>query len=215
MKRSYRHFRYRLRRGFTLIELSIAILLMSILFTVMFTTFYAASRIENNTSPLNQARTQALLALNLVQSSLNQAYYIAEIDRLVFYGKSEGSGEFRTDAVSFASVFSGSEAVGLPAVREVSYYLKRPEAGKPGSLYRREDQNIDDHPYTGGVHYKILDNVESFKLAYSLNGKEWVDNWSSKASRRFPRLIRIEITIKVGDRIEKFETMASPGLYLY
>ncbi|EHQ05877.1 type II secretion system protein GspJ [Leptonema illini] len=221
----HRKVSHRLRRGLTLAELSIVILLMSILFTIMFSTFFAASRIEKNTSPANDARTAALLALNLVQNSLNQAYYVPELDRLVFYGKSEGTGDSRSDVISFATVFPGSDAVGLPAVREVSYYLKRKDVSSPGALYRREDQNVDDQPYTGGVHYKILDNVESFKLTYSLNGKDWVDTWSSKASRRFPRLIRIEILVRVGaknedgklegGRLERFESLASPGLYMY
>jgi general secretion pathway protein J len=214
-----------LRRGLTLAELSIVILLMSILFTIMFSTFFAASRIEENTSPENKDRTAALLALNLIQNSLNQAYYLPELDRLVFYGKAEGTGDSRSDVISFATVFPASAAVGLPAIREVSYYLKRKEPGLSGTLYRREDQNIDRSPYTGGIHYKILDNVESFRLSYSLNGKDWVDHWSSKTSRRFPRLIRIEILVRVGGRtvdgkpagghLERFESLASPGLYLY
>ncbi|MBW7859384.1 MAG: prepilin-type N-terminal cleavage/methylation domain-containing protein [Leptonema sp. (in: Bacteria)] len=203
------------RAGLTLVELAIVIMVLSVLFTIMFSTYFGTARIVSASTPHSLARTQSLLALNLIQSSLNQTFFSESIDRVVFYGKSEGSGESRSDQISFATVFPGSEAVGLPAVREISYFLKREGPGLPGSLYRREDQNVDDHPYTGGLYYRILDNVQSFKLSYSLNGKDWVDNWSSKSSRRFPRLIRIEIIVVTGKQIEKYETLSSPGLYMY
>ncbi len=206
---------FRLRKGLTLAELAIVILLMSMLFTLLFSTYFTAARMDKNASPENRARTTAILALDLLQTSLNQAYYLPELDHLVFYGKSEGSGDKRSDVISFATVFPGSDEVGLPAVREVSYYLKRDDVSAPGILYRREDQNVDLEPYTGGIHYRVLENVESFKLSYSLNGREWVDNWSTKATRRLPRLIRIEILVRVGDRLERFESLASPGLYMY
>lgn len=203
------------RAGLTLVELAIVIMVLSVLFTIMFSTYFGTARIVSTTTPHSLARTQSLLALNLIQSSLNQTFFSERSDRVVFYGKNEGSGESRSDQISFATVFPGSEAVGLPAVREISYFLKREGPGLPGILYRREDQNVDDHPYTGGLHYRILDNVQSFKLSYSLNGKDWVDNWSSKASRRFPRLIRIELIVITGKQSEKYETLSSPGLYMY
>jgi len=66
----------------------------------------------------------------------------------------------------------------------------------------------------GGNHYLLLDNVKSFQLSYSLNGVDWQDNWSSKATRRIPRLVKIQIIIKSEGKDEVLETIAIPGLYL-
>lgn len=207
--------RSRARNGFSIAELAIVILLLSILFTVMFGAYYATGRIARESSPRSQARARALLALNLVQSSLNQAFYIENVKGLVFVGRHLGNAGRESDIVTFATVIPGSESTGTSAVREVSYYVKRPRDNPsgPGILMRREDQGIDQDPYKGGYHFHVLEDVQAFHLSYSQNGKDWVETWNSADSHRFPRLIRVELIVGKADRAERFETLASPGLF--
>lgn len=198
-----------------MVEMAIVILLLSILFTVLFGAYYATGRIARESSPRSQARARALLALNLVQSSLNQAFFIENVRGLVFVGRHRGNTGKESDLVTFATVIAGSESTGTPAVREVSYYIKRPkeDSSGPGILMRREDQSIDQDPYKGGFHFRVLDDVQAFHLTYSMNGKDWVETWNSADSHKFPRLIRVELVVGKPGRTERFETLASPGLY--
>jgi general secretion pathway protein J len=199
---------YKIRSGFTLIELALVIATMSILFIVMFSVNFTVSKIAKNTIPLSQNRSKALLTLNLIQNSIRMTFYFPEIEKTVFFGKSNGNEGERKDQLTLTTVSTGSPLAGGGIVKEVSYYFK------DNKIYIREDQIVDDQPYVGGNHYSLLDNVKSFQLSYSLNGVDWQDNWSTKATRRIPRLVKIQIIIKSEGKDEVFETIAIPGLYL-
>lgn len=198
----------KIRRGFTLIELALVIATMSILFIVLFSVNFTVSRISKKTTPISLNRSQALLTLNMIQNSIRMVYFFPEVERTVFFGKSNGFEGQRSDQLTLTSASKGSFMAGGGIVREISFYLK------DNILYIREDQIVDEQPYVGGNHYKILENVKSFRLDYSLNGVDWQDNWSSRATRRIPRLVKVQIILDNAGKQETFETIAIPGFYL-
>jgi len=201
-----------IRRGLTLAELAIVILVLGMLFSVLFGALFGISRIINMSSPQAEARRQALLTLETLRNTINQTYFNPDLDRIVFHGKNSGSGERRQDRLTFAAVHPGADSLGVPAVREVSFYLRREK--DDFTLIRREDQHVDKEPGKGGMHYTLLGSVTSFKLRYSLSGKEWTDTWKSSEIRRIPRLVQIQFTVRIGEKEQLFETLAYTGLYL-
>ena len=207
-----------LRAGFTLVELSIAILVLSILFTIMFGIYFGIQRIITQSSPSALARKDTLLALEMMRSSINQTYFHRDLERLVFVGKRVGGGQSRQDRLTFAAVHPGAEALGTPAVREVSFYLEEERDTEYSettyTLVRREDQLVDKDPGEGGAHYRVLKHVVGLQLKYSLSGRDWRDEWNSKETRRVPRLIQIQLRVKIGNRTQKFETLAYTGLLM-
>lgn len=200
--------KFKFRYGFTLIELALVIAAMSVLFIVLFSVNFTVSRISKKTTPISLNRSQALLALNLIQNSIRMVYFFPEIERTVFFGKSNGFEGQRSDQLTLTSASKGSFMAGGGIVREISFYLK------DNILYIREEPFVDEQPYVGGNHYKLLENVKSFKVDYSLNGIDWQDNWSSKATRRIPRLVKIQIIVDNEGKQETYETISIPGLYL-
>ncbi|MCB1169911.1 MAG: prepilin-type N-terminal cleavage/methylation domain-containing protein [Leptospiraceae bacterium] len=223
----------RSRRGLTLVELSMVVLIMGILFAVMFGVFFRASEIVREGSPPSETRQRAMLALESMRTAINNTYYMADIERLIFYGKSVVKGDGHMDRLTLASVVPGAEESGTPEVREVSFYLAEPERpqnaenaeeNQPGqqrsreekgyTLYRREDQHVDEKPGEGGAHYPLADHVLSLRFRYSYNAKTWYDEWNTKKTSPLPRLIQIQMVIQVGGRKERLETLASPGLYI-
>ena len=119
--------------------------------------------------------------------------------RLVFVGRSTGAGDDRRDRLTFACVHPGAEKLGVPAVREVSFYLKGTEELEKGfTLMRREDQTVDDKPGAGGAHYPLLENVLSLEFHYTLNGKDWKNDWHHGNRHNIPRLVRIGMRVKIG-----------------
>ncbi|MBI3395199.1 MAG: prepilin-type N-terminal cleavage/methylation domain-containing protein [Spirochaetia bacterium] len=204
-----------LRAGFTLVELSIVIVVMSVLFTLMFSVFFGVSQITKEATPSSRAKQKALLALEMMRSTVNQTYYNRDIDRLIFLGRQLGTGDTRRDRLTLAAVHPHSDALGVPAVREVSFYVTESKVGEDtGTLMRREDQLVDNKPGEGGAHYPVMDNVVSLQFRYSLSGKEWKESWSSKEMRRVPRLVHIIMRVKIGQKTHRFETLAAPGLYI-
>ncbi len=197
----------------------IVVLLGGVLFSMMVGVSFGLTEITTLASPSSQAKADGFLALENMRASLDQTFFQRDIKRLVFLGKRGGGGETRSDILTFACVHPNADAMGVPAVREVSYYLEPdpdvdPGEGKSYILIRREDEMIDEQPGQGGNHYPLVGGVVARKFRYSLNGKDWKDEWDSSKIRRIPRMIQIQMRDRAGNRIMRFETMSRPGLYI-
>ncbi|MEQ9362933.1 MAG: type II secretion system protein GspJ [Leptospirales bacterium] len=199
-------------------ELVIVVLLIGFLFSMMFGVIFGLTQVTTMASPSSTAKAAGFLALENLRSSIDQTYFQRDIKRLIFLGKKEGSGDRRLDQLTFACVHPNADSLGVPAVREVSFYLEEEEDEtndvKTYVLIRREDEMVDDKPGEGGNHYPLVRGVLSLKMRYSLNGKDWEDDWDSTRRRRMPRMVQIQLRMQAGTRSIRFETMAQPGLYI-
>ena len=152
-----------LREGFTLAELAIVILVLSLLLVVIFGVMNGIITVSTRTSPEREARRRAFFAMQVVKSSIEQAYYIANQKRIWFVGRNDGLEGSRRDRLTFAAVHPGAEDIAAPAVvREVSYYLRQQNEEDGYTLIRREDEMIDDEPGKGGAHYELFEKCVLF-----------------------------------------------------
>lgn len=207
------------RAGFTVAELVIVVLLIGFLFSMMFGVIFGLTQVTTLSSPSSVAKASGFLALENIRSSIDQTFFQRDIKRLIFLGKKQGSGDRRRDQLTFAAVHPNADSLGVPAVREVSFYLDEEETDelqdvKTYVLIRREDEMVDDKPGEGGNHYPLVRGVLSLKMRYSLNGKDWKDDWDSTRLRRMPRMVQIQLRMQAGNKSIRFETMAQPGLYI-
>lgn len=202
------------RGGFTLVELAIVILLLSVLFTMIFGVYYAVVRIADDTTPAMEEKQKSMTALELMRTTLNRTFYLENEERLIFVGRNVESAGERTDRLTFAASHPDADNLGIASVREVSFYLKEDENHKDRYiLMLREDVMVDEKPGEGGFHYPILDNVVSLRIRYSYNAAQWHDEWNSKKLKKIPRLIQISLVVYVNNQKQFFETLAQPGLY--
>jgi general secretion pathway protein J len=200
------------RSGMTLIEIAIVVMLLGVIFTGIFSTYYSAMKISKEVDPkVGNSKKDIVNCLESIRSTFTRTFYIESQRRLIFVAKTEGLPGERNDRVVFAATTPNSEEVGKPSVREVSFYLKKKDQEK-FSLIRREDEMVDDLPLVGGQENVLLDDVKSFQLKYSERGDRWVDEWNSRNQKKIPRLIRIEIIAKSGSQWLKYESLAFPGI---
>ncbi|UOG55224.1 prepilin-type N-terminal cleavage/methylation domain-containing protein [Leptospira noguchii] len=202
------------RNGFTLIEISIVVMILGVIFVGIFSTYYTSLKISReSSSPGGAAKRDILLAIENVRSTISMTYFHQNQRRLIFIGKNEGRGAIRKDRLDFAATHPNSEEVSLPEVREVSFYLKpMPDDSNYNFLIRREDEMVDRYPKSGGTEYTLLTHVKSFQLKYSRTGTKWEDEWDSKLTKAIPRLIRIELIVNSGKKEVRYETLAFPGI---
>lgn len=200
----------------TLLEMSIVILLVGFLFFMFFAVIFGLTRVTSLASPESRIKARAFLALENVRSSIDQTYFHRDVKQLWFLGDEGGSGEDRADRLTFACVHANADDLGVAAVREVSFYLEEDRSASKTSyvLFRREDELVDEKPGTGGRHYELMRNVVSLRFRYSLNGRDWRDDWDSTKLRRIPRMVEVRIQIEgPGGNRTLYETVAQPGLY--
>ncbi|MDV6237005.1 type II secretion system protein GspJ [Leptospira ellisii] len=204
----------RIRTGFTLIEISIVVMILGVIFTGIFSTYYTSLRISReSSSPGGAPKRDILLTMENIRSTISMAFFHQTQRRLIFIGKNDGRTGERKDRLDFAATHPNSEETSMPEVREVSFYLKpMQEDPNYNVLIRREDEMVDRYPKSGGTEYVLLNYVKSFQLKYSRTGAKWEDEWDSKLTKVLPRLIRIELIVNSGKKEVRYETLAFPGI---
>jgi prepilin-type N-terminal cleavage/methylation domain-containing protein len=103
---------YFLRKGLTLIELSIVVALLGVIFTGIFSTYYTSLKISRNTTPKGgTSRQNIFFAIENIRSTLSQTYYVDGHRNLVFVGKTDGVQNARRDMVTFAANHPNAEEI--------------------------------------------------------------------------------------------------------
>ena len=178
-------------KGFTLLEVLLAMSILALIVTVVYTTFSTASQ---SVQHAEAARDETDLARTLIaRLSLDienaDCAHVAYGSVPVFYGKKE---EVETEgvkrrhdnlAVTTLTNFPRPDSKETELL-EADYYFKEKEDGKGYSLMRRENRELKQGvvPLEGGMEYEITDQVNDLRFRYSRDGSTWVDDWNNKGS---------------------------------
>ncbi|HEY6011251.1 MAG TPA: type II secretion system protein GspJ [Nitrospirota bacterium] len=189
--------------GFTLLEVLIAVAIMSGIVTVIYASFFTSSM---NIEKAEEKRDAADLARTLIarlSSDITNACYQQDMKETFFYGKSSGtaSDEPRRDSIALTAYTNwrtpNSKETDL---WEVGYrFEEQPE--KNGTLLIRKEKrelSTDSPPLEGGRDYELTDRVKSLKLRY-FNGTTWSDDWDNRSQRSAQLPKAVEITLLLDD----------------
>lgn len=204
-----------MKRGFTLLELMLTILIlaiiMSLIYGVVVSTVQAANRIEE----VMQGVEVGPSILSQIREDLEGAFLndpksdqFVGIDRKLSYGDRD-----RVDFITTTMAFDREKDDMDPrfhGLNEVGYtVLENPRSPDLGILYRRIDPFIDADPMKGGRLIELYDRVKSFNVTYIEDpSKPAASSWSSKEKQgKLPRAFRIELVILVGQSDERRYTL--------
>lgn len=189
-------------RGFTLVEVLIAVALVSFIMLMIWQTtsqsINAKKRIEKRDEVYHSAR----VAIDKMIQDFAQAFLLKGEPHL---GRRQGSPVLKTvfkgesDEVSLASLshlrlFKGSkESEGA----EIGYKIERdPDNRDLSILFRRESKGIDDNPEEGGEWIPLAEKVKKMSLEYYDGTKfEWKNSWNSESieKEQLPRAVKVTL----------------------
>jgi len=219
----------RVKRGFTLVEMMLAVALLSIIVTVIYSSFHTLGRIMRRTERTKGAYQAARLVMSRMREDLSCAYFSPTRKNFVFKGEDiEGiKDDAGADALTFvttAHVISGRD-VPEGDLAEVSYYL---DEENRGLLVRREDVSPDSKLEMGGNFDILGKNVVGLNFTY-LDGREeparraggtttdldkaeeekkaWKYEWDSEQTPYLPRAVKVDLSVlnEEGD-VQDFST---------
>ncbi len=193
----------RRERGFTLLELLIAMTLLGLLMLGLFGGLRLGARVWEASDARSADRARIEAVQRFIRAYLGQARPLAAADRtgddvVAFIGRGE-----RLDftAVLPAHLSAGGfEHVALSlADRDDGQGLVR----EHGPLQRREDGRAELFQLDEGETAVLLDNLVVVKFSYygaRNNGEnaEWTDRWDD--DQRLPLLVRVRIEFPESDR---------------
>ena len=205
-------------KGFTLLEVLLAMAILSVIMTVIYASFSTAGR---NIEQAETIRDESDLARTLIarlSDDIANAYVNPFMNTpttvTIFYGKKEeaefgtgpGNEKVRHDSISLTTLTNWRKPDSKEMeLWEVGYFFKEQPDGKGYALFRREKRELskDTPALEGGDEYEITDRVESIRFTYLNNSLTWTDNgWDSRSStfgQKMPKAVEIAIALDTGN----------------
>jgi general secretion pathway protein J len=197
-----------MRRGFTLLEIILAVSVLALVGTMIYGGFSQTAlnkaRIEED---VEQSRV-VHMALERMVRELTMAFVSTHVNpspdlRVVetaFIGKDNGRDD-RIDFTSFSHRRLYRDARESDQ-NEISYFVtQHPDDRDVQVLARREQNRIDEDPRRGGKSQILVENIEEFNLEYfDPLLSDWVQTWDTEdvlaQPNRLPTQIRILLSVK-------------------
>ncbi len=197
-------------RGFTLVEVMLAIAISGTVMLTVGTTFHAMLDAREAIEELSESTEAGPRILNLLERDLQGMWTFNVHDNAVFRGRDMDVGSFEADRMDFLtttdSVGYVLDSYGNPkrtSLCEVGYWFKPNQRYRDLiEMYRREDPLVDrDLIQQGdqGTFQLVHDRIKSFKVTYfdelGYEAEEQLE-WDSSKNDLLPRRIRVEFTIE-------------------
>lgn len=201
------------RNGFTLVELLIAIAILSIIMSVVYKSFYASTEGIKRAEVVDDINSTARVIFLKLMDDINSAY-LDNSNKTIFVGDSKRDKDLPQDSLSLTSLSN------LRMVRdaketdlyETGYYLKEDydyqRQEKKTSLFRREKKTIGIEPVLeGGEVYELTDEIAGIRFSY-FDGASWNDKWDSRITKALPKGVDVEIILFDADKRKRiFKTI--------
>lgn len=191
-------------RGFSLLEITVAIMILSIMVTLLWTTLGQSLDVQERSRAIDERQLEVRNALDRIAREISMAFIlptkqpnpssISLNERNAFVGKDNNDRD-RLDFTAFAHLKILQDAKESDQA-EISYFTEI--KGSQIHLFRRESPLIDDDPQAGGKSYVLLENINKFNLTYNdLKRGQWTRDWDTRTIYYRDRLpAQVEITIE-------------------
>lgn len=199
-----------MRRGFTLVELMLAVLLLAIMMTVAYGVLVSTVQGQERIEGILASSEVGPAILAQIREDLEGAFLPpkegdAEVEYFLALSRSSPGGErdridFVTSRLAYGSRREDEEPA-FHSANEVGYQLRdHPSESGLAILYRREDYFLDAEPLRGGHLIELYDRVTHFDLQF-WNGERWQAEWSAvKEKGKLPQAVKVELRVRLRDR---------------
>ncbi|HSG05012.1 MAG TPA: prepilin-type N-terminal cleavage/methylation domain-containing protein [Nitrospiria bacterium] len=190
----------RQNRGFTLLEVLIAITISALVLTVVYQTFNgivdSAARLEE-VSDMDQ---MARISLGIISRELRSAYWKEKNSGdLTFSGVDGLDGGEASDKLVFTtfSPWIGKDGTVSPNLSVISYDLEAAGEEEEFYLMHLEDPNPLSQSLSSRQRYELAEQVKGFNLRYfDEEAGEWKDEWDAGIEKKLPNAVEIQLYFK-------------------
>ena len=206
------------RRGFTLIEIMVALTVLGIIVTFIYQVLLNSVRGQEMVREGLRAPKVQNAILGQVFRDFRYLYWDGFTGDAGFVGKSREVGGKEADVIDFVTARPSRTAhihdelakdhVPSP-LTEVGYALRQNDDNPDWlELWRREDWMVDDNPTKGGKYTLVYDRLTKFSLLYfpipeeNFEGKGQ-EEWDSRVKKKLPYAIVLEVQFDVEDPTER------------
>lgn len=191
-------------KGFTLIEILLAVGILGIIFSMVYWTFDKTYDVIEGVQMETDRYRSVRLSLNKMSEEISSVYWREGYKDSLFIGEDIEENGHPRDSLRFMSASNyGSSAGGNESdMNIISYYLEKEEEGETYKLMHSEIRNIFSTSEEDREAYELGESLIGLNLRY-FNGTDWVDSWNSDELKAVPLTVEIKIIIKDAGGAEK------------
>jgi general secretion pathway protein J len=189
--------RFRVQTGFTLVEVLIAMALVSLIALFLYETFISTSRVTESIDREREYYREVRLTADQLTRELLSAYRSSDPSApLDFTGLHDTGPEGSSDSLSFYTMAHLHLIPGRPesSLTKVRYYLEK----RPESRWYHLNHEEYSHFLSAGPSEKevLIENVKEMSIRY-FDGKSWLPEWDSKkqGSSPIPSAVKIRFVL--------------------
>jgi general secretion pathway protein J len=189
-------------RGFTLLEVLLAVFIGAIVLTVLYASFFQIINAKESAEDKLELYHDGRVIISKMTEDLSMAYPRGMIYPVqgasassFFVGKAGGEQGNRSslDFTSLSHV--GGINSGDSDQAEIKYYLKPVPQSDLFFLMRSENSRIGSD--SGAIEYPLAERVAGFTLTYMrTDGDEFVNDWDSAQTSSLPKAVDIRLTLR-------------------
>lgn len=188
------HFCSTNKHGFTLVEVMVAIALISLIMTSVYGIFSTISttqkRLENESEGYHQAR----MIFDRISRELRTSYLNVNNERSAFTADIDSNGNNYLAFTSTSALTHGNAPGGLVRVR---YQLDTQHEKTTGRLLRSAvPLFVPDDPPSG---QRLSSQVKQLEWRF-FDGSDWQESWDSGVNHRLPHTVEMDMILQCDDR---------------
>ncbi|MEA2101538.1 MAG: prepilin-type N-terminal cleavage/methylation domain-containing protein [Thermodesulfobacteriota bacterium] len=209
-------------RGFTLVEILMAMAITAIVVTIINMTFFRSHEVISSVRDTSEVYEMVRIAMARMVRDVNCAYLpsrdrpIVEDDLAMyrFIGNDEYGPEAAMDRICFTTASDIGMGNFAGNICEVDYFLKEME-DKDDLYYLIRKQDCTPHygvTEKGGA-FELAQDVVSMNIQYRASGDALLDEWDMAKRLTLPRQVIITIGFMVDNKETSYTAVGTPALY--
>lgn len=195
------------RAGFTLLELLIALVLLAVLTTALYASFFTVVKARERAAEGMEARRELGATLDLLRREIAAALISGSDKRLHFVVKDRDNFAKPASILELTTLAlpQTTQVIRESGIRTVRYEML--EKKGQSILTRREQdlffdlQNVRPYPQ--------MERISGF-LVECYDGTKWLKSWDSSLNNGLPSMVRVTVQFEEQGRTEEFSVLATP-----
>ena len=205
------------RKGFTLLEILIAMFIFAVVLTTIFTSYTGTFRLIEETESQADIYAMARAVMIRIQEDLESIHFKEtgasktggnSLERAIFLGESKDINGRDADTLRFLSrahlIFDEEDET--PGIAEISYYVSENETEENLTLYRSDRPELETPQEEGTGGLILCDGLHSVNITYYDADGEIHETWDSSADDfkdTLPKMVYILLEFENTENAEK------------